>query len=541
MHSRAAILCLVAAELLSGCAARAPRRRADVPGPLLFEDRQPGSGIDFPLREDPGRDLGIKDTNGHPAALLDADGDGRLDVLLAGPDRVTLFHNDGDWRFRPVPDAGFRQTGYWQGVAVGDVDRDGAPDVFLSGFGCAALYLNAGGGRFRDVTAASGTVNPEAGRWETSAAFADVDRDGHLDLYVTCYVALGGKSGVCVYAGGVRTACSPTDFTPQRGTLYRNRGGGRFEDGTRAFGLDKASGNGLGVVFGDVNDDGYPDLYLANDKAPCDLFLNRAGRRFENLGVRSGTAFGPDGYPQAGMGADFGDYDGDGREDLVVTTFRHEPTSIYHNDGGGLFTNAAYSTHVGAPTVPLVGYGVKWTDLDNDGHPDLAISNGHPLHRIQEIEPGARHLQPFQVFHAQGNSTFREVTRLGAGLPRPLSGRALCTGDLDNDGQTDLLLSDIAGQPLLLRNVSPGSSHWLTLRLDRKGGNEGAVVTVRAAGRRQARRCTSGGSYLSASDPRVHFGLGAATTVDELTVRWPDGRTVTRRAVVCDRILDARP
>ena len=259
--------------------------------------------------------VGIKQTIGHPAALLDADGDGLLDVLLAGPDRVTLFRNLGSWRFRETPEAGFRQKGYWQGVAVGDVDRDGHPDVYLSGFGTAALYLNQGGGRFRDVTAPSGLGGIDANRWLTSAAFADVDGDGWLDLYVTAYVELGDRTGVCLYPGGITTACAPMEFAPQRGTLYRNLGTrpatndqrptrrsdssvvGRsswveFRDVTTAFGLQNAHGNGLGVAFGDPDNDGDPDLYLANDQRPCDLYVNEGGRRFVNRGEASGTAFG---------------------------------------------------------------------------------------------------------------------------------------------------------------------------------------------------------------------------------------------------------
>jgi hypothetical protein len=483
--------------------------------------------------------VGIKQTIGHPAALLDADGDGRLDVLLAGPDRVTLFRNRGGWRFAASPEPGFRQKGFWQGVAVGDVDRDGRPDVFLSGFGCAALYLNRGGGRFHDVTAASGVANTRHDNWQTSAAFADVDRDGWLDLYVTSYVALGNKTGVCVYPGGIATACAPTEFAPQRGRLYHNRGGARFTDATAAFGLTEAHGNGLGVAFGDPNGDGYPDLYVANDQLPCDLYVNQAGRRFVNKGVASGTAFGPDGSPQAGMGVDLADYDEDGREDIVVTTYQREPTSLYRNDGGGLFTNAAFASHIGAATTGAVGWGVKWADLDNDSRIDLSIANGHPLHRIREIDPATDAPQRFQVFHNEGGGLFVEIAALGKDLPRAVAGRSLSTGDLDNDGRIDLLIADIEGQPLLLQNTSPAPNHWLRVRLE-GAITEGALVTVRAGARKWSRRSNTGGSYLAASDPRVHFGLGEQAVVDAVEVRWPDGRTIVLRGLPVDREVVVR-
>jgi hypothetical protein len=309
----------------------------------------------------------------------------------------------------------------------------------------------------------------------------------------------------------------------------------RFVDATTAFGLSGAHGNGLGVAFGDPNADGYPDLYLANDQRPCDLFINQRGRRFVEVGTRSGTAFGPDGSPQAGMGVDFGDYDEDGREDIVVTTYQREPTSLYRNDGAGLFTNAAYSSHIGAPTSLAVGWGVKWVDLDNDGLLDLVIANGHPLHRIREIDPTLDAAQPFHLFRNVGGGRFAELASVGEGLPRALSARALCAGDLDNDGRVDLLISVIQGQPLLLRNTTPRRHHWLTIRLTGREVSEGALVTLAAGRRRGSRRSASGGSYLSASDPRVHFGLGEARTVESVTVRWPSGRVTSLKPGAVDR------
>lgn len=532
------LLGLLAAVGTMGCARSAGeegRDRAAAAGAITFADARLESGIDFALNTTVGGEVGIRQTIGHPAALLDANGDGRLDVLLGGPNRVSLYLNRDGRRFEPAREAGFRQDGDWQGVAVGDVDGDGRPDVYLCGFGRAALYLNRGGGRFRDASDGSGLAKIAPDRWLTSAAFADVDRDGRLDLYVAAYVDLGGKTGVCVYPGGIATACAPTEFAPRRGALYRNQGRGRFAEVTKAYGLDGAHGNALGVAFGDVDDDGFPDLYVANDQLPCDLYMNQRGRRFLNRGIPSGTAFGPDGSPQAGMGAEFGDYDEDGREDIVVTTYQREPTSLYRNDGAGLFTNTAFSSHLGAATTEAVGWGVKWADLENDGRLDLAIANGHPLHRIREIDPGTDAPQRFQVFRQREGGLFTEIPSLGPDLPRALSGRALCAGDWDNDGRIDLLIGSLDGPPLLLRNTTANSNHWLRVRLEGPGVTEGTRVTARAGERTWTRWSRTGGSYFSASDPRVHFGLGDAGVVDVLEVRWPDGRKTRLPNVAVDR------
>ncbi|MBX3745291.1 MAG: CRTAC1 family protein [Verrucomicrobiae bacterium] len=496
---------------------------------------QPTSGIRFPLAYDTSRDVGIKETIGHAAALFDADGDGLLDVLLAGPNRVALFRNLGNWRFEEVLDTGFRQEGYWQGVAVGDVDNDGRPDLFLAGFGCAALYRNRGGGRFEDITEQSGLgdVPPEA--WQTGAAFADVDLDGRLDLYVGRYVDLAGHSGACTYPNGIVTACGPDEFGPQRGVFYRGIGEGRFVEATAEFSLGEAEGKALGVAFGDIDDDGYPDLYIANDRMPCDLFLNRGGRGFVSAGLSSGTALGIHGGVQSGMGAAFGDYNDDGLEDLVVTNYRDEPMSLYRNEGSGRFLNAAFTSGLGTATLPTVGWGVQWVDLDNDGLPELVVANGHPLHRIEELDPATSSRQPLQVFRNAGEGRFIEVTHFGEGWRRGIAGRALCVGDIDNDGRMDLLVSDIEGEPLLLRNMTPTRNRWLRVRLAGRGIIEGATIRLSVGNRSQTKRSVTSGSYYSASDPRVHFGCGSVGGTGELEIRWPSGVRTTMTNVFLDR------
>ncbi len=531
---------IVVGLVLGGCGPTEPEPRGpdgSDPPVFQFEDLQAGSGLEFPLAYDRSREIGIKETIGHPAAVLDADGDGRLDILLGGPNRVELFRNLGHWKFRRMTETGLRQPGYWQGVAVGDVNNDGQPDIFLSGFGCVALYLNRGDCRFRDVTAESGLGDIQPDSWETSAALADVDLDGRLDLYVGRYLDLAGRAGACTYPGGIVTACAPTDFAAQRGFLYRNLGGARFTDVTAQFGLADADGKTLGVAFGDANNDGYPDLYLANDQVPCDLYINQSGRRFLKAGAASGTALGVNGSVQAGMGVAFGDFDEDAREDLAVSNYRGEPVSIYHNDGTNHFSNAAYTSGIGPATTPFVGWGVQWVDLDNDGRLDLVIANGHPLHRIHELDDATDTRQPFQFFRNLGNGRLAEASVVGNGHPRPIAGRALCTGDFDDDGRMDLLISDIEGDPLLLRNVTLTPNHWLRVRLNATAVIEGAAIHLHTGDRTLLRYCSTSGSYLSASDPRVHFGCGPIDGPLTVEVRWPGGATELRENIRPDTDL----
>lgn len=520
-------------DTASGTSAEAPQRTAEI----VLTDMRENSGISFSLKFPASGPIGIKETTGHGAAFLDGDGDGWLDVLLTGPNRVALFRNLGGWKFKLVENAGFRQEGYWQGIAVGDVNGDDRPDVFLSGLGCCGLFINRGENGFEDVTAAAGIDQVAQNLWQTSAAFADIDRDEDLDLYVTCYVDLAGKSGCCTYPGGVVTACNPLRFSPQRGILYRNLGDGRFQVATAELQFDAAHGNGLGVVAWDPNNDGYPDIYLANDQLPCDLFVNDQGQSFRERGAVSGTAFQLNGATQSGMGVDAGDYDNDGREDLVVSNYLHEPTSLYHNDGNLIFSNATQTSRLGPATTSTVGWGIKWVDLDNDGWLDLVIANGHPLHRIKDLDGSTESQQKFLVFRNRDGRSFVEITALGDGLPATIAGRALCVGDLNNDGKVDLLISNIEGEPLLLQNDTPEQNHWLSVRLADGPTIESTLVIARAGSREWIRRCSTGGSYLSASDSRVYFGLGEISALDELEVRWPSGRVTVLKDIKADQQL----
>jgi hypothetical protein len=464
-----------------------------------------------------------------------------LDIVLVGLDRCALYRSAGRGRFIDATAAsGLRQPGYWMGCAAGDYDNDGRVDLFVTGFGRCALYRNEGG-RFRDVTAAMGVQDTG---WSTSAGFADVDSDGWLDLYVARYVRFDPRRDVrfCDQAG-VRTACGPTTYDPGRGRLLRNEGGRRFHDVTRSAGLSPAQGNALGVAFGDYDSDGRVDLAVANDQLPGDLFRNSGGGRFASVGVTSGIAYNAAGQAYAGMGIDWGDIDRDGQLDLVVTTYQHQPRCLYRQDRPGLFADVAAAAGIGRETVNFLAFGVRFFDYDNDGWLDLALANGHVVDNIRQAEANVTYRQPTQLFRSRGAGApgrFTEVSdQAGPDFARPIVGRGLCVGDLDQDGRQDLLIVDAEGAPLLLRNEDRSGHHWLSLRLLNRYGRDalGARVTLTANGSAQRRDCFTDGSYMSASDPHIHFGLGTAARADEIIIRWPGGRVRTLRNVPADQRL----
>jgi len=548
MKSPRSLFCLPAIlgsiSILTGCPnhPQAPRAiNAPVPaGTVQFSDVAPTSGIDFKLGHAGRSPLNIVDTIGHAAALIDVDSDGLLDVLLTGPDVVRLYRNLGDWRFQEITaKSGLRSKGFWQGCAVGDLDGDGRPDLYLAAKGGAALYHNLGGGTFRDVTPGSGLAVTDTNRWNSAVEFLDYNRDGRLDIFVAAYVDLGDHSGLCLNQG-ITTGCGPLHYRPQKGVLYENMGNWRFRP---AAGKPLGHGKTLGALAADWDGDGRPELYLANDQMEADMFrFDAAGKATEGALVR-GTATGPDGAVQGGMGVSASDYDGDGFLDLFVTTFQKEPSSLYRNDGHGSFLNVAFPSGVAAATTRFVGFGTQFADFDNDAWDDVAIANGHPQQLIEKVDTTTSYAQPSQLLRNTGDGHFQEVTTAaGPAFQRALVGRALCTGDVDNDGDVDLVIEDIEGAPLLLRNDLPAGHSWLRVVLQGKAGNRdgrGATVTCAAGARKQVKVATSGGSYYSASDRRVHFGLGSAQEVTRVTVHWPDGKeqaagpfTVNREVMV---------
>jgi hypothetical protein len=592
---------------LAGCGRdTAPRAAAaTATAPVRFREATREAGIRFALGHGGRHPLTILETVGCGGAFLDYDGDGWLDIFLVGQTTrapapaCALYRNRGDGRFADVTRAaGLDRPALWMGCAVGDYDNDGDPDLLLTGYGALALLRNDPGTatpdpraegepsprRFVDVSREAG-IRSGPLDWFTSAGWSDVDGDGFLDFYVARYARFDARSPRSCYLGlspegrRVLGTCGPELYDPQYGRFYRNRGesaGYAFEEATARFGLAATRGKGLGVAFGDFDDDGRPDLYVANDRMPGDLFHNRlraprsglhvggVGRQgsvrvaairnaergarsaeppFRNVGAESGTAYSGDSRPQAGMGADWGDYDGDGRLDLIVTTFFLERKSLYHNEGAAGFRDVSDEAGL-TPAIRHVGWGSRFFDADNDGRLDLVIANGHAVDPMAEVDPEQPYAQPTLLFH-QGESGFREIgARACEALARPIAGRGVATGDYDNDGRLDLLVTNAEGEPLLLRNDSSPIHHWLRVRLvaaaqpgTRRRSNRqgiGARIWVTAGSVTQMREVTTGGSYLSASDPRPHFGLGAATRV-RLRVRWPSGVTQTLADVPVDR------
>ena len=505
---------------------------------IVFKDVATESGITFV--HDMGRS-GVKymvETMGSGGGFVDYDGDGDPDIyLLDGApmpgykgDHVfsaALYRNDGG-RFTDVTD--LTGTGnlhhYGMGMCAGDYDNDGYQDFYVANYGPNVLYHNTGDGRFVDATAESGAGNDG---WGSSCAFLDADGDGDLDLYVVNYVVF--SPAINKFCGDVvnqvRTYCHPNVYESQRDAFFRNQGDGTFVDATAEAGMAGFRGNGLGITTGDYDNDGDVDIYLANDKSPNVLFENEGGT-FKNTALLAGVGYGLDGKLQAGMGTDFGDYDGDGDLDLVVTNLDFENNGLYRNDGNGVFSDVSFPSGIGGVSLSYVGFGALFADYDNDGLLDLLIANGHILDNASYFNDATTYAQRNFVHHNNGDGTFEEVGRtLGPDMNVPNVGRALAAADIDGDGDLDFLVTVSGGKPRLFRNDGGNILPSLRIRLVGTGSNRdalGARITVSAGGRNMIREIRSGSSYQSQSEMTAHFGLGAAAEADEVTVRWLDGR-----------------
>jgi enediyne biosynthesis protein E4 len=494
----------------------------------------------------------ILDGTGPGLALLDYDGDGRLDLYLVnggtsyerGEVHVAnvLYRNVGDGRFVDVTaSAGVGDRRFGQGAVAADIDGDGDTDLYVTNYGRNTLYRNQGDGTFKDDTGRGGVGDDG---WGTGAAFADVDRDGDLDLYVANYVGFDARTTPrrgnprCLFMG-VKVFCGPRGLTPLQDILYRNRGDGTFENGTAAAGLSRSEPYyGLGVVFGDVDDDGDPDLYVANDATPNLLYLNQGNGTFQEEGLLRGVAFGLEGNEQAGMGVDLGDYDGDGLLDLVVTNFSHDTHSLYRNEGS-LFELTTFRAGLGETTLDRLGWAVAFVDFDADGWDDLFVSNGHVYPQMDGRGLGTTYRQPNQVFLNQGDGTFRDVSALaGEGMGITESSRGAVFGDLDNDGDPDVVVVNLDARPTLLRNDRAAPHHWIGLQLEGRAPNRAAIgarVRLVTEGRAQVREVRAGSGFLSSSDPRLLFGLGSQGAGQEVEIRWPDGSRSRHRGLAADR------
>ncbi|MFN3650623.1 MAG: CRTAC1 family protein [Armatimonadota bacterium] len=523
-----------------GTAAPAPTpARAVEGGERVFVDEAAERGIRYSANEPTERPRDILETNGSGCAWLDYDSDGDLDALLVGRGLPALFRNDRG-RFTDVTaETGLSLPGFWIGVGAADWDNDGDPDLCLSGYRCGAMLENREG-RFVNVTRSSGVTFPT---WGQSIAFGDVDRDGLLDLYIGAFARFdpARDQRYCRH-GDVSAVCGPELYQPEIGRFYRGLGGGRFREATRASGLHTAHGRTWGAMFQDFNDDGWPDLYLANDMIAGDLFLNQGAAGgavgFKNIGIESGTAYDANGRRQGGMGVDWGDYDNDGRSDLLVTTFSAQATALYRSDGS-VFSEESYSAGVGGPTHPLVGFGARFLDFDHDGWRDLLVVNGHVEDNVEQLRSVERYRQPLLLLRNQ-QGKFHDVS--AAALPglREIVGRGAAFGDFDDDGRVDALVIDLEGQPLLLRNCLESTGHWLGIRLRGTRSNRdgiGARIRVTTGGRTQRLEAQPSGSLLSSNDPRVLVGLGGAPAADRVEIDWPSGKRTRLRNVAGDQYL----
>ena len=551
---------------LAGCRqSRTPEARPAAP----FEEAAERTGLLFHHFTGATGEFYLAEIAGSGVALFDYDGDGALDVLLlqgrfleSGKQMseatypppsgwkpgCRLFHNDlksaGKLHFTDVTEqAGLRFDGYAMGVAVGDYDNNGTLDIYITGFGHTALLRNNGNGTFTDVTGEAGVADDA---WSSSAAFVDYDRDGRLDLFVAHYVE--GTKGLrkrCRTPLGDLDYCGPSVFRPAVARLYHNEGGGKFRNVTAASGIGAAAGPGLGVLCADFNHDGWMDIYVANDGAASYLWLNQRNGTFREAALESGVAYNADGKAQAGMGVAAGDFDNDGDEDLFKSNQIREGANLYHNDGAGLFTDIGPQVGLANLTFGLTGFGAGWVDYDHDGWLDLFLANGAVA--IMEDQRGKPYpyRQTNLLLHNEGGKRLKPATPDGGVSAVAEVSRGVAFGDIDNDGDVDIVVSNNNGPArLYLNNTSKADSaqaHWLHIRLqgtrsDRFGLH--ALVTVeRPSGGKLARRLRSSGSYLSASDPSVHFGLGPDRSVRSIRVQWPDGSAESWGGTPADRIV----
>jgi hypothetical protein len=484
----------------------------------------------------------MPETVGAGGALLDYDGDGDLDVYLVqggafvpgnlGGGGGILFRNllreDAALRFVEVKESGLNARGYGMGAATGDIDNDGRVDLFLANFSDDQLWRNQGDGTFTDVTARSGTSDPA---WSVSASFVDYDRDGHLDLYVANYVDFRFEiHKVCRMASGAPNYCGPSSYAPVADRLYRNRGDGTFEDVTARSGIGTATGPGLGVLALDADDDGWLDLYVANDQLPNFLWRNRGNGTFEEIAMLAGCAVDADGKAHAGMGVDAADYDADGDLDLVISNLAGETHTLFRNEGRGIFRDATVESGLAEPSIEATGFGAAFLDADNDGALDLLVVNG----AVRKLEAQVRAGDPYPL--RQRNQLFRNVNgrfvdgSRDAGQAFDLAevGRGALFGDLDDDGDIDVVVANNQGPARLLVNVSGSRRHWVGLEVVHGSPLRhalGATVTLERERRAPTvARVATDGSYASARDPRVLFGLGDdAPQSPRARVRWPDG------------------
>ena len=524
------------------------------PTAVKFTDIARSAGITFVHDNAASPEKYLIETMGAGCAWIDYDQDGLLDLYLVNsaatplytpklPLRGALYHNNGDGTFTDVTArAGVGAEGlFGMGVAVGDFNNDGYPDLFVLGYGRCILYRNNGDGTFTDVTSKAGVEN--RGRWASSAAWFDYDNDGRLDLVIANYLDWSPEKNF--YCGdrapGMRSYCHPDDYLGQPPTLYHNNGDGTFTDVSKSSGLEAKPANGLGVVTFDYDNDGWQDIFIANDSMPNSLFHNNRDGTFRELAYLAGVAVSSDGRSEAGMGVDAADISGSGRLDLIVTHLDQQLARLYRNMGAQGFDDATLRSKIGYATYHLSGFGTRFFDYDNDGARDLFIANGHVLDNIQKYNADTLYAEPKLMFRNTGNGTFENVSdQLGADMLLPRVSRGVAVGDFDNDGDLDILVNNNGQPPQLLRNDGGNVNHWLEILLIGDKSNRdgvGARVKLAAGDLVQYEQKKGGMSYQSAQDPRLHFGLGLHTQVDAIEIIWPSGMVTRLANIKSDQII----
>ena len=508
----------------------------------------------------------LLETTGCGVAFYDYDNDDWLDIFLVNGWRLEgfppvqaptshLFKNNRDGTFTDVTaKAGLVHSGWGQGVCIGDYDNDGFEDLFVTYFGKNVLYHNNGNGTFTDVTEKAGVGgNPQ--RWNTGCAFVDYDRDGLLDLFVANYIDMDlatapvPESGPCLYKG-VMVACGPPGLKGGANILYHNNGDGTFTDVTEKSGILQANGTyGLGVLTADFDNDGWPDIYVANDTTASALYQNKKNGTFVDIAMESGCALSADGKPQAGMGLSAADYDLDGNLDIVKTNFAGDTPSLYHNTGGGNFEDATTPAGLGRHTE-FLGWGVGFFDMDNDGWPDILICNGHVYPEVEQLKTEAGYPQQKLLYRNLRNGRFDDVSlQGGSGIIAPAASRGCAFGDFDNDGDIDVVVNTVNDYPQLLRCDSSLHHNWLKVRtIGTKSNRSGIGARLRCVTHppdepkphQQIDEVRSGGSYLSQNDLRIHFGIGKAERVDLLEIRWPSGHLDTLKDLKPNQLIVVR-
>jgi len=513
-----------------------PKKASTVSPAITFEDITQRSGITWVHNNAQSDARHLPEAVGSGCAFVDYDNDGWLDIFFVNsgssdfftpttPIRNALYRNNRDGTFTDVTiNAGVSGGSFGMGVAAADYDADGFQDLYVTSYGRNALFKNTGKGTFVDVTEKAGVAAPG---WSTCAAWFDFDNDGKLDLFVSSFVYYNRSLNVLCAPDDQnrRYYCIPRRYQPSPSRLFRNNGDGTFSDVSKETAIGNFPGKSFGAVSTDVNNDGWMDLFVANDTMPNFLFINQRGKNFEEVGLAAGVAFSQAGKARSGMGVDAADYDGDGWQDLFVANIDFEFFSLYHNEKDVTFTDEP--REIAAATQLLSGWGLRFFDYDNDADPDLLLVNGHPDDMVEMRNARVKYKEPLVLFVNAGRD-FKNVSQnSGAVFSRNFSGRGMSTGDIDNDGDLDVLVSNNGEAPLLLRNEGGSRNNWLGLHLVPTKSNPaavGAVITWQAGTLKRSRLKTGGGSYLSSHDPREILGIGAATKIDFVEIRWPSGK-----------------